>query len=64
VLLKNLRDAPVEVSLKRALVGEVVLRHEGLNLRVEPPVFARHLVAADVHVGVWKERGHLAEEAV
>ena len=41
-----------------------MLAHEGLNAQIPVPLLALVLVAADVHVRVWEECGHLAEESV
>src|SRR6185295_18897300 len=64
VLLKNLQDLLIEVSLQRVVVLNPFLFHEGLNLWIAVPLLAFILVAANVHVGVRKQRRHLTQKAV
>ena len=46
------------------IVFDAFLFHEGLDLRIAIPLFALILVAADVHIRVRKQSGHLAQEPV
>ena len=60
----QLVDAPGEVRLQRGIVFEVMAPHELLDARVGVPLLAIALVAADVEVGIGKQRRHLAQELV
>ncbi len=46
------------------IVFDAFLFHEGLNLRIAGPLLAFILIAADVHIGVRKKRGHLAQKTI
>src|SRR5215203_5590237 len=62
VLLKDLQQTRVEVSLQRVVIFDPFLLHVGLDFGVPVPLFAFVLIAADVQVIIGKERGHLAQE--
>ena len=46
------------------IVFDSLLFHEGLNLRIAIPLLAFILITADVHVGIRKKRGHLAQKSI
>ena len=60
VLLQNLQQARVEVSLQLVIVLDSFLLHEGLNRGIAIPLFTFVLVASDVQILVGEERCHLA----
>src|SRR3954463_7656295 len=64
VLLQDLQDALIEVSLQRVIVFDAFLFHEGLDLRIAIPLLAFIFITADVHVLVRKQPGHFTQEHV
>src|SRR5687767_3535956 len=64
ILLKDLQEARVEVSLQRVVVFDSFLFHKSLNGRVSVPLFPFILVAADVHVCVGKQSCHFTKKGV
>src|SRR5437868_3788538 len=64
VLLQDLQDALIEVSLQRVIVFNVFLFQEGLDLRIAIPLLAFVFITPNVHVLVGKQRGHLTEKRV
>src|SRR5215217_3651544 len=62
MLLQNLQQACVEVSLQRVIVLDPLLLHVSLDRRIAVPLLTFVLVAADVQVVVRKERRHLAQK--
>ncbi len=54
----------VEICVQFAAVLQSVLLAECLNGGVMEPLCVQHFVAADVEVFVWKQGGHLSDEAV
>src|SRR5262245_7398354 len=64
MLLKDLQQSLVEVSLQRVIVWYCFLLHEGLDARIAVPLLTFIFIATDVHVGIWKQRRHLSEERI
>src|SRR5688572_13355293 len=64
ILLQDLEQARVEVSLERVVVLDPFSFHKRLDRRVAVPLLAFVLVTADVHVLVGEERRHFAQKAV
>src|SRR5688500_7562029 len=64
ILLQDLEQARVEVSLERVVVLDPFSFHERLDRRIAVPLLAFVLVTADVHVFVGEERRHLAQKDV
>src|SRR5215213_1662343 len=62
VLLKDLQQPRVEVSLQRVIVFDPLLLHVSLNRGIAVPLLAFVLIAADVQVVVREERSHFTEK--
>ncbi len=62
ILLKDLEQTRVEVSLQRVIVLDPFLFHVRLDRRIPVPLFTFVLIATDVKVVVRKQRRHLAQK--
>src|SRR2546423_14244027 len=64
MLLQNLQQPLVKVSLKRGIVLDAFILHEGLDTWIPVPLFALILITANMHVSVGEECRHFTKKCV
>src|SRR5579875_346148 len=64
VFCENFEHAPVEVSLQRRRILEMVLAHKTANARIFQPFARLHLIPANMKVGIGEDPNHLSYKPI